>query len=195
MNILNYLTENELKYVKTVEFKKGDILFYEEDKCNEVGIIAYGELEIATTLPTGEKVVYNRMKKDDVWGSNLLFSSKPFYKGDVSALAEGKAYLIMENDLKRFLKENDVFLTNYLKAQGEFAMKLNYRIKLLSIPGAKERIMFALENTQSGQMHIKSVTIFSELLGLTREATSRAITKLVDEGFIDYNDKVITIKK
>lgn len=194
MNILNYLTKEELSKIKTIEISKNSTLFFEEEKCDSIGIIESGKIEISTFLSNGEKVIYNTLLPGEIFGSNLIFSTDPFYKGNVVALTDSKIKIINENVLKKLLKNNEKFLINYLKFQSDFAKKLNTKIKLLSMDSAKDRMIFALENNKNNAIHFKTVNDLADYLGLSREATSRTITKLVNEGIITYKNKTISKK-
>ena len=56
MNIINYLTKAQLNKTKMVQFKKGTTLFQEEEKCDSIGIIISGQVEVFTYLISGEKL-------------------------------------------------------------------------------------------------------------------------------------------
>ena len=66
---------------------------------------------------------------------------------------------------------------------------------MLSISSAKDRLLFALENSKNYTLHFKTVTALAEYLGLARETTSRAITFLLNERLVKYSNKTITLKK
>ena len=195
MNIINYLTKEQLKRTKILRFKKGTTIFQEEEKCDSIGIIQKGRVEIFTYLINGEKVVYNSINEGEFFGSNLIFSSHPFYKGNVVAMVDSTICIIEKEELKAILSKNEEFLVRYLNAQSDFTKRLNFRIKLLSISSARERILFALENNPNKTIEFKTVSELGDYLGLTRESTSRAITKLVDDNLIEYKDKKIALKK
>lgn len=193
MNIINLLTKDEFKRAKIIEKDEGSVLFNEEEKCDSIGIIDSGEVEISTYLSNGQKVIYNTLRSGEIFGSNLIFSSSPFYKGNVITVSRTRLYLIKKDDLKMLLQNNPQFLECYLKMQSDFTKKLNYRIKLLSMDSARERILFALES-EGKRLKIKSITLFAESLHLTREATSRMLSKLGKEGLIEYSNDVIFMK-
>lgn len=191
MNIMNNLNAFELMRTKMVDFKKGDTIFREDEKCDSIGIIENGSVEISTYLESGEKIVYNTLGNGEMFGTNLIFSSQPIYKGNVVALEDSKIHIIRKDDLKVLLLENEKFLIQYLNIQSDFTKKLNFKIKLLSMDSARDRIMFALANSKNGTIRIQTVSDFGESLGLTREATSRTISKLSNEGIISYENKIL----
>ena len=184
MNIINYLTKAQLNKTKMVQIKKGTTLFQEEEKCDSIGIIINGQIEVFTYLISGE-----------MFGSNLVFSSHPYYRGNVVALTDCSVCIIDKDTLKNLLSQNEQFLEHYLNSQSDFTKRLNFKIKMLSIPSAKDRLLFALENNPNNTIHFKTVTALAEYLGLARETTSRAITFLLNERLVKYSNKTITLKK
>ena len=195
MNIINYLTKAQLNKTKMVQFKKGTTLFQEEEKCDSIGIIISGQVEVFTYLISGEKVIYNSLSSGEMFGSNLVFSSHPYYRGTVVALTDCNVCIIDKNTLKTLLSQNEEFIEHYLNSQSDFTKRLNFKIKMLSIPSAKDRLLFALENSKNNTLRFKTVTALAEYLGLARETTSRAITFLLNERLVKYTNKTITLKK
>ena len=80
MNIFDCLTNKERKSLKQVTLKKDEILFHEEERCEKVGIVIKGLLNIVSYSLNGTEIVYNVLKEGQMFGNNLLFSSHPFYK-------------------------------------------------------------------------------------------------------------------
>ena len=131
MNILNYLSEDEKKLLQYKELSRGEILFRESDECRKIGIVLKGELIIASYLEDGNRIIYSHLKEDDIFGNNLLFSSSPYYKGDVIAIKDSRIALIEKEDLMRLLMSDASFMNEYLRLQSDAGIKLNLRIRLL----------------------------------------------------------------
>lgn len=185
MNILETLSEKELNNLKLIKLKKDEILFMEDDVCNSVGIVKKGELKIVSYLENGTEVIYNVLSKSSIFGNNLIFSSEPFYRGDVVAKEETEVYLIEKDTLVSILRDNEKFLLAYLQAQSDFGKQMNLNIKLLTFNNAKDRILYYLDINKN-KIAFKSVTDLANKLFLTREATSRELHKL-------EKDKIILI--
>jgi len=193
MNLIDLLDFDERKFVKVVHYKKGTNVFFEDEKCESLGFVNLGKLEISSILKDGRKVIYNTLRMDDIFGGNLIFSSDPTYKGDVIALTDCVILFIAKNDLEKILQNNTKFLEGFLKHQSDFAKALNFKIKLLSIESAKERILYYLQYC-GGRKRIESVTRLSEEISLSREATSRTLSKLIDDNKIEKKGKYLFIR-
>ena len=187
---IDCLSIEELKMFKKVSVKKDETLFYENDKCENVGFLLEGELMILSFLENGKEILYNVIRPGDVFGNNLIFSSEPFYRGDVQATEESLVYLIDKENLKKLLMTNECFLELYLNTQSDFGKTLNLKIKLLTFNNAYDRFMFYL-NVNKGKIRYKSISDLARELNLTREVLSRLIHKLVRDGHIIIHNKAI----
>lgn len=193
MKLFTLLNEKEKKLGRLLKFKKEQILFNEDEECSYVGIVISGELKIASFTLSGQEVVYNVIKPDQMFGNNLLFTKRPYFKGHVLASSDGEVILFTKENLLKILQSNSEFLESYLSYQAEFSKKLNSTIKLLSLSSAEERLLYYLK--RNSPLKIKSISAFSESLYLSREATSRLVSKMVKEGKINRNGNMLYLPK
>ncbi len=190
MNITDLLSNKEKKTLIIKSLKKDDILFYELDLCECIGIILEGSVNITSYLEDGKQIIYNIINKDGIFGNNLLFSSNPYFKGDIQANCDTKIALIYKNNLIKLLQSNEQFLIEYIKHQSNFAKQLNSRIKLLSIDNAEERFYYYLHENNN-IINIESVSELSRNLNLQRETVSRLLSKLIKENKIIKTKNII----
>lgn len=193
MKLLDCLSEKEKKLGLLKKYSKGTIVFPEDEECKYVVIVIRGTVQIVSYSLSGQEIVYNEIKENGLFGNNLLFSEKPYYKGNVIAKTDCEILLYNKVNLLNILQNNECFLSNYLSIQADFAKKLNGTIKLLSIASAEERFLYYLK--ENSPLKYVSVTSLSTSLFLTRETTSRLISKLEKEGIILHNGKIISLKK
>ncbi len=190
MEINSLLSKEERKLGKVVKFQKGNILFHEEEKCLHVGILLSGLIEIKSYTLSGQEILYNRIKKGDMFGNNLIMSSFPYYKGNVIAESDGEVFLLDENSLISIMRNNPSFLRQYLLYQSDITKKMNSKIKILSFSSLEERFYYFLK--ENNPLRIESVTLLAKELNSSREALSRLLSKLVKEGKIKRKGKLIT---
>ena len=179
-----------LKNYKTDSFNKGEILFAENELCEYVGFIKSGSIKISSYFENGREVIYNIVDKGGIFGANLIFSSSPYFRGDVVAQEKSEIYLINKQELKKLLKEEDAFLEAYLKIQSDFSKQLNLSIKLLTFNNAYDKLMYYLD-LNHGKISYKSITDLANRLYLTRESLSRIIHKLSNKQIIILKNKTI----
>ena len=181
MNIIEYIKKPESYSV--IRLSAGQNLFHQGDRCLNVGIVLSGIIKISTFTDDGKEILFNQIGKDGLFGNNLIFSSQPYYKGNVTAVTDAEVALISKEKLLVILRENEAFLTEYLRIQSDFGKGLNSRIRLLSIDSVEERILFLLRENR-GRLEYHTVTHLAEVLNITREAASRAIHRLERAGKI-----------
>ena len=190
-NIVSLISRNkDLFEIK--RFKAGETLFIENDVCNSVGIVKSGEISIKSYFSNGKEVTYNVLSEGQMFGNNLIFSSKPQYRGDVIATKESEIFFIKKDNLIKLLKSDDEFLIAYLSQQSDFSKTLNLKIKLLTIPSAEDRFIYYLTFNKN-KISYKSITKLANELYLTRESLSRTIKKLREKKTILVDGKTITL--
>ena len=170
-----------------------EILFRENELCENIGIVISGEIRIISYLESGKEIIYNELTANQVFGNNLIFSSDPVYKGDVVAKSNAEICLINKENLVELFFKNEDFLRAYLKIQSDFGKQLNSRIKLLTYNNAYDRFEYYM-TINKGIIRYKSISDLAKTLNLTREALSRLIHKLEKDGKIILGHKTIKNK-
>ena len=176
-----------------ISAKKNQTLFFEGDLCEKVGIVKSGKISIISYFSDGQEVIYNTLTKGDIFGGNLIFSSNPYYRGDVVASEESEIIYIKKDELTKALSNNSDFLELYLRQQSDFSKQLNFKIKLLTISNAKDRLVYYLTFNKK-EIKYRSVTKLAKELYLTRETLSRTLYKMARDNEIVLKDKTITLK-
>lgn len=189
--IIKLIKNSGVKYLE-LDVKNRETLFFEGDECRKIGIVISGRLSIVSYYSDGKEVIYNILEKGKMFGNNLIFSSEPFYRGDVVADEESKVLLIDKEEFLKAISSNQEILELFLREQSDFSKSLNLKIKLLTIDGAKERILYYL-TINKNVITYKSITKLAKTLYLSREVVSRTIYKLEKEGLIEIKDKRITL--
>ena len=189
MNILNLLKTEQYQIKKLT---KGSTLFHEGDTCRVIGIIIKGKIKISSFLIDGTEIIYNQLSNNDIFGNSLIFSSTPIYKGDIIALTDCEIAIIDKKQLLKLLSTNQDFLINYLQIQSNFSKSLNDKIKLLSIASAQERLYYYLYINKN-VITFDSVQELAKQLSLSREATSRLLSKLIKEEKIIRTNNTIKL--
>ena len=189
LELLNNIEKNKLTYKKLL---KDEILFHEGDKCNNVGFLISGELIISSYTFNGHEIVFNDIKENDIFGNNLIFSSYPFYKGNLIAKKDSLIAFINESLLIEFLSSNNLFLKAYLRLQSDNAKSLNDKIKLLSFKNIEERFIYYLY-LNNNEITFSSITNLASLLNIERETLSRLISKLVNKKIISKENNHIRL--
>jgi len=188
--MINYLNSLKLnKYLKKA-YKKDKIIFHENDICKYVCILLSGHIVIKSYTTSGQEVIYNRINKGEIFGNNLLFSDNPYYQGDVIAIDDLELLQLNKDEFLDLLKSDEHFIEYYLQYQANRIKSINSTVKLLTITNPSERFMYYLK-INNNYIEYKSITALSNDLYLTRETTSRLISKLVKNKEITKTNKCI----
>lgn len=190
--IYDLLTKEEKERCKIITLKKDEILFIEGDTCHEIGIIKKGVISISSYSYQGIEMNYNTLLEGQIFGNNLLFSSEPYYKGNVISKTKSEIILIGKEDLVRILQNNESFLKEYLHIQSDFGKSLNNKIKTLSFYKARDRFLYYL-SSHNNVIRFISISELANELNMSREVLSRLITSLKNEGIIIKNNHHIKI--
>lgn len=191
--LLSLLDEQQLNRIKILSFNKEQILFHEDDLCEEITIVLEGVIEISSFSFQGMKMIYNTVLPNQVFGNNLIFSSDPHYKGNVISKTKCKVAIIKKDILVNIISNNPEFLKEYLKIQSDFGKTLNDKIKILSFKNAEERLFYYLK-IHNNQIKVNSIAYLAKELYLSREATSRLVSSLHNKGIISkdiINNKIV----
>lgn len=192
MNIIDYLAPAQKKKLKYIKPSKGTTLFLENDKCSSIGIVINGQVSIVSYLNDGKEIIYNVLKENEIFGNNLIFSSDPYYKGNIITNEDSLIAMVSKKHLCEILSSNNKFMIEYLRISSDFAKKLNNNIKLLSIDNVEERFLFYLHEHQN-KIEYSSISSLASLIYVERETLSRLISKLLKQNKIIKKDKTIEL--
>ena len=190
-NILSLFKKYE-SIAENKTYKKGETIFYENDVCSKIGIVISGEISIKSYFSDGKEVIYNTLSKGQMFGNNLIFSSNPYYRGDVVCEQNAEISFLSKESLIKALRNDEDFLIEYLNEQSDFSKTLNFKIKLLTISSASDRLLYYLTFNKN-KITYKSITKLAKELYLTRESLSRTIKKLKENKIIKAHSKTIAL--
>ena len=192
--LLNVLSKQEHKLVKGYQVAKGNTIYHEGDRCESIGIVVSGKIDIVSYSFEGKEQIINSLKAGEIFGNNLLFSSEPIYRGNVIAKEKAVIAFISKDNLISLLQTNQEFLELYLQAQSDKAKALTARIQLLSFTNAEERL-FYYASKNNNQIIFKNVTSLAATIGVQRETLSRLLTSLTKRHLIKKEKGKITVLK
>lgn len=197
MNIIEESNLNpELYQIK--EYKKGDIIFNENDECTKIGYIMEGSITIKTITYFNNEFEINNINEGDFYGSYLLFSDSNKYLGTAVAM---KKTIVLEFTKNKLLKafENKIFLEKYLSILSSTSLRIQEKVKILSQGSIRDKIIFLLNNnykkTKNLTLYFKTKEKLALYLCIPRPSLSRELINLQREGLIRFDNKSITLIK
>lgn len=189
---------NELinKYPKTT-YEKNQIIFEEGTICSKIGIIIEGEIKISTITHLEKEETFTIVRKNDIFGNSLIFSSMPYYLGDIIALTKTTICFIKKQDLINELSNNPSLLESYIKLISDKTIQVKQQNKLLAHKSIRDRILYYLsilsKTQQTKVVQIPSITKLSNDLSLPRPSVSRELKNLENDNLIKRNKRFIKL--
>lgn len=195
------LSTQELQHLAdastTVELRRGDVLFHEDDPGDNVYIVKSGRIAIAKRSIDGRESVVALMEPGDLFGEMQLFENqgrtaeaRALEQSEVLAIGYGPIREVYERRpellwgvvalLARRLRSMDVALadTVFLDVTGRTAKRL------LEMAGGADE--FTLPVTQEE---------LAAMVGASRERVNKAIASFLRLGWIEQNDRSYRILK
>lgn len=177
-------------------YKKNDFIKVAGDKFDSIGIILQGEATVNKENIAGNRVIVTILKPGDMFGETLVFSNQPSWIATVQAQKKCKVLFIkgesIVGECAKLCPWHKTLIQNMLRIVSEKALVLNRKVEYLSISGVREKICtYLLEQyKKSGTstfilpMNRKEL---AEFLNVSRPALSREMSRLRDEGIIDFH--------
>jgi CRP-like cAMP-binding protein len=181
------------------KYPEGNVIVIEDSKCEELGILLEGLLEVQTFYPSGKLLTFSQLKPVEIFGEAILFSEINKFPATIGAIKDSKIMFIKKEDLISCLTNCHKFMENFLELLSNKLLILNKKVKMLSLESIRKKIEnFLMEEYKKQGSNIIKVSLsrkeMAEHMGIQRPSLSRALIKMRDAGIIDFNREVIIIK-
>ncbi|AOT72317.1 Crp/Fnr family transcriptional regulator [Geosporobacter ferrireducens] len=180
---------------RSMEYEKNEMLLWEGDKVNDIGIVLSGHGRSIKEDISGKTVIVTLLEKGSLIGVLLAASRERRSPVSVQALGHLSVLFIpMENVLKRCTKacaRHDRLLRNVLDGIAEKALILHDRNDCLIKPSVREKVLTYLTGLAKAQGSCTITLPFdrcamAEYLNVDRSALSRELSKMRKDGLIDF---------
>lgn len=179
-------------------FSRNQIIFSEGEKCSKIGIIIEGEIKISTITHHEKEETFTIVKKGDIFGNSLIFSSSPYYLGDITATQKTTICFISKSDLIKELSLHPDLLESYINIISDKAIRIKQQNKLLAHKNIRDRISYYFitlsKQQNSNIIQLPSITKLSNELSLPRPSVSRELTNMENDGLILRKQKLCKLK-
>lgn len=165
----------------------------------ELGILLNGLLEVQSLYPSGKSLTLNRLKPGEIFGEVILFSKSKKFPSTIEAIEESKIMFIKKSDLMNCLTNCNRFMENFLELLSDRLLMLNKKIKMLTMENIRQKIGdFLREEYKKQKSHIIKVPFsrleMAEHMGIQRPSLSRELSRMREEGIIEFDKEFIVIK-
>ena len=181
-------------------FKKDTTILSKTKQENIIGIVVFGCIQIVRNDYNGNRIVNEELYENSVFGSTISSISNSEY--DIITKEETKIIIIEYN---RIISSNlndcyflNQFIKNLLQIMSNKMRLKNERIEIITKKTIRNKLLeyFKITSKKTGSKNIYLPFNFKELadyLAIDRSAMTRELKNLKDEGFIEINQKKITL--
>ena len=170
-----------------VAFEKGDVI-YGEAHTAALGVLLEGKGECVSSSGGLLMKVFH---KGEVFGAASIFDDAPV--SWITALGTCCVQYIPQVTLLRWMEQEPIVATNYIRFLSEKVRFLNRKIALLTMDSVQSRVMEYLLSQANAQnvVQIKNMSQLAKTLGVGRTSLYRALDDLSKCGWITRNEKQI----
>lgn len=202
------LTDTELQLVMTSGTQLGmppkNIVFQEGDPGHHLLVILSGHVQILLYGKDGKEFILSVLGKGDFFGEMAILESAP-RSATVKTVEECEFFVLGQKELAALLTQHPGLAVKILKSISRRLRKLTEQVRglvMFDIYGRLGRCLLNLAETQgsqsSDQFVITNRPSFQELanmVGCSREALSRTMKALKNNGCLTVTKKAIYINK
>ncbi len=181
---------------KPQAFKKGDIIYSDNNFPNALGIVVKGKAFAVTN--NGQALFMQSFCEGSIFGAAAIFGGGDSYVSTIIAKTDIKVLFLTESFLKELFIKFPQASLNYISFLSEKVRFLNKKLSLVTSGNAEDTLMNYLKLTvdNCGFAEIpESKTQFAKMLNLSRASLYRALDNLGKQGLIEWeNNKIKVIK-
>jgi CRP/FNR family transcriptional regulator len=189
------------------KYKKNKIVFMEGEPAEAVFFVKSGKIKISKNTLDGKEHIIHIMTDGEVFAEACLFGISP-YPANAEAIEDSEVYLIKNSDLEKMLESSPKTAIQIIKVMSKRLNLVSSQIENLALRDAYGRTASLIiqllkdEGKAAGNGVVLKVNLsrqdMGNMVGLTRETLTRALTRLKNDRAIDIDRdeiKVIDLEK
>ena len=157
----------------------GQVIFRQDGETSAMYFLHRGNVELQRHSRAGEKLVIHRVSAGETFAEASLFSN--VYHCDAVATVAGQVERLDKKAVLELFRTDAEFAGALAARFASQVQAYRRRIELMAIKSAKRRVHAAV---MDGVMTSSAMALSAEI-GLTHEATYRALAALVNEGVLE----------
>ncbi len=186
-NVTDEEMDEIINKMSVKQFKKNEIILYEEDSNDFMYIILLGKVKVIRTTEDGKEIILAIHKAGSFFGEMSLIDGKTS-PASVTATEDSLISIIAKRDFFSILSNQTKVTNNLLRILCERLRKSWDTIQLLNFNNASQRtkMLFLMLSTEHGEKTPEGIVLsiklthqdISDMTGLTRETVTRVIDKM-----------------
>lgn len=183
---------------KISNYSKDDIIFQEDQNCDNLGLILDGNVEIQKIDSNGKVLAVATFNKSDIFGELLIFSDHNKFPMTIVSKSNSTILHIAKDSVVKLCQSETNFLYAYLKLVSNKAFILNQKLKEVTLKTIRQQIIeFILQQADeqaSDEIQLKMTKKeWADKIGVQRPSLSRELIKMKEEGLINYEKSTVYI--
>ncbi|NTU98937.1 Crp/Fnr family transcriptional regulator [Candidatus Falkowbacteria bacterium] len=196
------LSETELEdaaqYFKQVVFEKNEIILMEGEKSKMLYFLTTGKVSAINYQKDGRPFISHIYQASSFFAECSLEDSPLPLPFDLISMEHSKALRIEVEDFWQLLEKHPKLYRVFMSSLAKKNLEQNQKISLLAIPDAYSRVEKALILIHQKDPLKRAIQMRHEDIGnfcyVSRETTTRMISKLIEAGAIEVDGRLITPK-
>lgn len=188
---------------KIQSYSKNECIVNAGESIDRFGIVLDGEATIVKENAEGNRVIISVVKKGDLFGEMLVFSSHKIWPVTVRVQSSCRVLFLTHSDLiarcERNCSWHVLMLQNFMKVISDKSLMLNKKVQYLSIKSIRGKICtYLFEQYQNTGKNIITLPLkrndLADFLNVSRPSLSREMCQMRDENIIDFHLSTFKIK-
>ena len=184
---------------KIKEFNKSDIFALAGDKVNHLMVVIEGNLIARMVSESGKYIQIEKIGRGRVIAPAMLFSTDNGFPVNVIPEERVIVFFMHKESFIKALRQSEQLLYNFMRIISDINRFLTDRIHTLSLKSIRGKlaayIIEELENQKSKQTISIQLTRqeLADKFAISRQALSRSLSELEEEGLISVNGREIRV--
>lgn len=188
---------------KIQDYGKNESIVNAGDSIDKFGMVLEGEATILKENADGNRVILSVIKKGDLFGEMLVFSSNKICPVTVRVQSSCKVLFLTNSDLITRCENNCSWhismLQNFMKMISDKSLMLNKKVQYLSIKSIRGKLCTYLLDQYKITKNVNIIVPLNrnelaDFLNVSRPSMSREICLMRDEEIIDFHLSAFRIK-
>jgi CRP-like cAMP-binding protein len=179
------------------KYQKGDMLAFQEDRCENLMIVLKGSVKGEMIDPSGKMIKIEDIMAPYPIASAFLFGQKNQFPVNVTANDDVEVFFLDKQSVIELFQESKIFLVNYLNSISNRSQFLAQKLLFLSFKTIKGKLAnFILKQAAPDKEKIelpKSQAEMAQFFGITRPSFARSLKEMEKEGMIEIKRREIKI--
>ncbi len=185
------------------KFSKNDYIVFTGERFEGVGVLLSGAATVLKENAAGERIIMTLLEPGDIFGEIAVFSSLISWPSTVQAQEDSVVIFVSGDKIVGSCQNACIghkkLILNMLGIVSEKALNLNKKVEYLTIKSMRGKLSaFLLEQYKktgkSTFMLPMNRNELAEFLNVSRPSMSREMSRMKEEGTIDYYLSSIQIK-